>query len=251
MAYTNNQFCWHGLISTDTDKAKAFYSEVMGWTLNEVQMGEDTATFFVNNDIPRAHLMDPPMAGVPSHWNNYLRVDDVDARTQACADAGGNIIKPADDIPPGRFSVVQTPSGAIVSLFHEADETTAKNAPRDDGGVAWVELWSKDIQTDLAFLNKALGLTWSEMDMPNGKYFLLENNGESIHAGAMQSQDPNTPACFALWFAVENVDETVTRSSNNGGNTIAPAFDVPGVGRLAILQDPAGGVFGVIKSAEG
>ena len=32
MAYANNKFCWHGCVSTDVEKAKAFYPEVLGWT---------------------------------------------------------------------------------------------------------------------------------------------------------------------------------------------------------------------------
>jgi hypothetical protein len=42
-------------------------------------MGDSKATMVNVNDSIMAHYMAPPMPGVPSHWNNYLRVDDVDA----------------------------------------------------------------------------------------------------------------------------------------------------------------------------
>ena len=250
MAYANNRFCWHGCISTDTDKAKAFYSEVMGWSLLEQQMGDETATMFVNAGIPRAHLMAPPMDGVPSHWNNYLRVDDIDAATAACAANGGQVLVPVTQIPPGHFSVVQSPSGAALSLFHEADEASAQNAPDDVGGVTWTELWSKDIDKDLAWLQASLGITSETMPMPTGDYHLLQWNGESIKAGAMQAQSDESPACWMVWFKVEDVNDTLGRAGNNGGNVIMPAQDVPGVGTLAVIADPTGGVFGVIKPAE-
>lgn len=30
MAYTNHKFCWHGIISTNVDASKAFFTEVIG-----------------------------------------------------------------------------------------------------------------------------------------------------------------------------------------------------------------------------
>jgi long-chain acyl-CoA synthetase len=86
MAYKNLHFCWHGIISTDVDKASAFYPETIGWKLQKFPMGDEEATMLVANEIPRAHIIAPPMDGVPSHWNNYLRVEDVDATAQAAID---------------------------------------------------------------------------------------------------------------------------------------------------------------------
>lgn len=246
MAYANNKFCWHGCVSTDVEKAKAFYPEVLGWTAMDVEMGTETATMLVNNGVPRAHLMAPPMEGVPSHWSNYLRVDDVDARTAACVANGGTLVAPAMDIPPGRFSVVNSPSGATVCLFHERDEAGANNAPRDEGGVTWTELWSKDLAADLAWLKSALGITSSEMEMPTGTYHLLESDGVQINAGAMQSTMDEAPAMWLTWIHVANVDETLERANNNGGGTIMPGMDVPNVGRLAVIRDSTGAVLGVM-----
>ena len=80
MAYTNNRFCWHGVISTDTAKTTPFYNEVLGWTSETVKMGDSDATFFAAADGKnRAHTRGPEMDGEPSHWNNYLRVENVDA----------------------------------------------------------------------------------------------------------------------------------------------------------------------------
>ena len=151
MAYNNLEFCWHGVISTDTEKAKSFYAAALPWTVQTVPMGDSDATMFAANNIPRAHLMAPPMEGVPSHWDNYLRVEDVDASTAAAVANGGKLIVPGTDIPPGRFSVVASPSGAMISLFHEADPTSA-NAPAGPGSVHWVELHSTNLEADLAWL---------------------------------------------------------------------------------------------------
>ncbi len=56
-----------------------------------------------------------------------------------------------------------------------------------------------------------------------------------------------TPNFWLAYFAVEDTDATVARAEELGGAVAAPAFDVPGVGRMAVLTDPQGAVFAVIQ----
>jgi uncharacterized protein len=249
MAYENNKFCWHGVISTDTDQAKAFYPNVLGWQVQTTQMGDQEATMFAGADgVARAHLMAPPMDGVPSHWDNYLRVDDVDARTAAAAANGGSIVVPPNDIPPGRFSVVTSPSGAMICLFHEADEAASTNAGAGHGSIHWVELHSKDLDADIAWIKSTLGLGTQEMPMPEGKYFILTDGEEQV-GGAMVGMNPDAPSMWLTWVQVPNIDEVVELAATHGGQALAPTMDMPGIGRMAVLMDPTGGVFGAITPA--
>ncbi|MCO4745672.1 MAG: VOC family protein [Proteobacteria bacterium] len=245
MAYINNEFCWHGILSTDVDKAKAFYTEVLGWTAADVDMGGQTSTMLAAAGVQRAHLMAPPVAGIPSHWENYLRVDDVDARTAAAVEAGGTLVMPAMDIPPGRFSVIASPSGAHLHLFHEADEASATNPPDGDGSIHWVELHSKDLDADVAWLKAFLGLTTETMDMPDGKYFVLKD-GDTQVGGAMAGMNPDAPAMWLTWVRVADVDACLARVTQHGGAVHAPIMEVPGIGRMAVVADNTGGVFGII-----
>ncbi len=249
MAYRNNAFCWHGVMSTDPEKAAAFYGEVIGWSVEKVEMGGDEAMMFAAADVPRAHLMAPPVEGVPSHWENYLRVDDVDVRTAAAAASGGAVIVPPTDIPPGRFSVVSSPSGAAVALFHEADEATATNAPEGPGSIHWVELHSRDLTADLAWLEAALGIGHETMPMSNGmKYNILTSEGRQI-GGAMAGMKKETPAMWLAWIQVEDIEACIERVGNHGGATLSPLTVEPGIGRMAIVRDSTGAVFGVITPA--
>ena len=247
MAYTNNAFCWHGVISTDVDTAANFYTQVLPWSKMTTPMGDETATMFTAADIPRAHLMAPPMAGVPSHWDNYLRVEDVDAATAAASANGGTVVVPCTDIAPGRFSVVTSPSGAMLSLFRESDDS-AQNAPGGDGAIHWTELHSKDLEADLAWLEATFGITHDLMPMPNGDYFVLKS-GEAMVGGAMNAMSDEAPAMWLTWIQVANVDQTVEAATSNQGKVLSPVMDVPNVGRMAVLMDPTGGVFGAITPA--
>lgn len=54
MADDDNRFCWHGVISTDPDKAASFYSSVLGWGVLKQPMGDEEATMLTAGGVPRA-----------------------------------------------------------------------------------------------------------------------------------------------------------------------------------------------------
>ncbi len=249
MAYTNNRFCWHGVISSDTAKTTPFYTTVLGWTAQEMQMGDETATMFSASDsVPRAHTRAPAMEGEPNYWSSYLRVENVDASLASAIENGGKVLVPATDIPPGRFAAVASPSGAVFNLFHEADPSST-NAGDCDGAIHWVELHSTDTATDLAWLAASFGITHQTMNMEGmGDYHILLS-GETQVGGCMAQQHEGAPSMWLPWVRLDEVDSAVNRAAESGGNVIAPLFDVPGIGRMSILADPVGGVFGVIKPA--
>ena len=246
MAYETNRFCWHGVLSTDVDKARAFYAEVIGWKVEEMEMGGEKAVMFAAGGVPLAHLMEPPMPGVPSHWQNYLRVEDVDKTLGEVEKAGGKVIAPATDIPPGRFAVIQTPSGAAFSLFHEADEGTAEHHPGGELGVHWTELHSQDIDKDLAFLKTVLGFEVQSNDMPGGmKYHILQHGGKD-RGGAMQAMSKEAPSHWLSWVAVPDVDAALERVKQHGGQAFSDIMEMEGIGRMVPVADNTGGAFGII-----
>ncbi len=247
MAYTNHRFCWHGVISTDTATTTPFYGTVLGWDVQTVPMGGEDMTLFAATDGKgRAHTRSP-MGEEPSHWSSYFRVEDVDASAQAAAKNGGSILVPPTDIAPGRFSTVASPSGATFNLFHEADPESA-NPEGVEGGIHWVELHSTDLKADLAWLKACFGISSQIMEMPAGPYHVLMS-GETTVGGAMAQMHAGAPSMWLPWVQIDAVDEAVDRAAAAGGNVVAPLWEVDGVGRLAIVADPTGGVFGVIRPA--
>lgn len=245
MAFANNAFCWNGIITTDVDATLAFFPEVLGWSVQRTTMDGDEVVMLANAERPIAHVRSPQMEGEPSWWNNYLRVEDVDAAVEAVEAQGGKVLVPPTDIVPGRFATVTTPSGAAFTLFHEASEEDSTDAPSSEGFVHWIDLHSTDIEADLAFLKSALGFATQTMDMPNGPYHILDPEG-AARAGAMKGAHPEAPSMWMSWVAVGNVDETLERVSRHGGKVVGPAWEAPGVGRMAIAADPAGVTFGII-----
>jgi predicted enzyme related to lactoylglutathione lyase len=113
-------FCWDELMTTDPHAAAKFYADLVGWTTEEMDMGEGGKYLMMKRgDVMAAGMMKmPPGVDAPPHWLSYIHVADVDASTTKARELGATIHGEPRDIPEiGRFSVLQDPAGAVIALF--------------------------------------------------------------------------------------------------------------------------------------
>jgi predicted enzyme related to lactoylglutathione lyase len=113
-------FCWYELGATDDEAAKKFYSELLGWTYKEGDAGGMNYAEITAGGQPcgGVYKMGPEYGEAPSHWMAYVAVDDVDASAKRVEELGGKVCVPPTDIPNvGRFSVINDPTGATLSLI--------------------------------------------------------------------------------------------------------------------------------------
>lgn len=119
--------------------------------------------------------------------------------------------------------------------------------------VAWNELVSADTAASREFYAELLG--WSAREVPaagGGTYTLFSENGSEV-AGMLAPPDETWAAAAGAprWFAymaVEDIDAAAARAAELGGAVLRPPFDIPGVGRIAIVADPAGAAFGLLQA---
>src|ERR1700739_3708554 len=91
------KFGWYELMTPDTKAAGKFYSDVVGWTTQEMP-GGDSGTYTTFN-IGNAGIAG--MLTIPGHtaWVGYISVDDVDAHVEKIVEAGGKTLRPRTDSP--------------------------------------------------------------------------------------------------------------------------------------------------------
>jgi predicted enzyme related to lactoylglutathione lyase len=58
---------------------------------------------------------------------------------------------------------------------------------------------------------------------------------------------PGGPSGWFTYMAVDDVDARVVAAEKEGAVLCMPVFEVPTVGRIAILQDPTGAMIGWMK----
>jgi predicted enzyme related to lactoylglutathione lyase len=237
------------LITPDQAAAQRFYGPLFGWEFAEVPMGEDGyyVTFAKEGDPVGGIGGQPPgVAGHPAWWGVYLAVDDVDATTARVTELGGTVdAGPFDVMEHGRMSAIRDPSGAWVNLWQAKSHPGTQRA-NEPGTPIWNELISTDLPAATAFYADLLGVGWEEQPMDGGAaYTCLVVDGRQV-GGAMPPMAEGVPSHWNVYFNVESVDETVAKVTDLGGAVVAPAFDVPGVGRMAVLADPQGATFNLM-----
>ncbi|WP_425040818.1 VOC family protein [Primorskyibacter sp. S187A] len=117
------------------------------------------------------------------------------------------------------------------------------------GEVHWTELATRDVTATRAYYTEVCGWSWSEMPMPDGTYHVAMM-GEQMVCGLYDMSDTpgmeNVPAHWLTIFAVTDVESAVEATKAQGGQILRAPFDVPEVGRIAIVTDPSGAALGLM-----
>jgi hypothetical protein len=250
---------WFELMTSDPSGAQAFYSALFGWTLQRHDMGEyGHYTIFQldGRDVAAASPLTPEQRerGAPPHWGVYFQVDDADASAAAVADRGGTVLAPPFEVMDHlRMAVCADPEQAVFML-DQPRRHPGVGAIREPNAVCWVELATRDLARAEAFYAGLFG--WDMADhhaSPPGGYRIF-GNGDDTHLGGllrMTEEWGDMPSHWSIYLQVEDVDATIARAVALGGALCFPAFDAPGVGRIARIDDPAGAGFYVIRFVEG
>lgn len=115
-----NSLCWFELVTPDSAKASAFYTQLFPWKAEKFP-GPTDYTVMKRKDGTSAggvFQITEEMKGTPPHWMLYFAVDNCDATCNKVQQAGGKVFMPAKDIPEvGRFAILQDPQGALFSIL--------------------------------------------------------------------------------------------------------------------------------------
>lgn len=252
--YAPGTFCWVELGTLDGEAAKKFYTELFGWTFNDVPMGPSevyTMLKLDGKDVGALYRLTSEMrsAGVPPHWLSYVSVTNVDESAAKAKDLGATLMKdPFDVMDVGRMAVVQDPTGAVFALWQAGTHKGAgvTNVPNS---FCWNELATPDTTKAGDFYTGLFGWGKDVREMSPGFSYTSFTNGDR-QAGGMYKPTPDMgeiPPNWLTYFAVSDADAKVKKAIELGAKAIVPPSDIPEVGRFAVIEDPQGAVFGIIK----
>lgn len=235
---------WVDLGSPDIAASAAFYSSLFGWEC--VDQGEEAGHYTIGMLRGKAAAaIGPAMNPGPPYWTTYFSVADADAAATLIAAAGGTVVVPPIDVlDVGRMAVAQDPTGGFFSIWQPRAHIGSEIV-NEPGALCWNELQTRDVDTALTFYERVFGFTTKRSD----EYNEIELGGRIV-AGcmAMPAEVPaEVPTNWLVYFAVADTDASVSRAQELGASVVVPAMDIPDIGRFAVLSDPQGAVFAVIK----
>lgn len=117
------------------------------------------------------------------------------------------------------------------------------------GEIAWNELATSDVGSVTGFYGDLLGWEAKAWPMPGGGTYWVWRRNETDLAGAFQMEGPQFEGKSPQWvvyITVDDCDAACEKVGALGGKVMQPPFDVPEVGRVAMVADPTGAVFGIM-----
>ncbi len=108
---TVGAMCWNELMTRDAAAAQAFYSKLLGWEF----IDDNGYIHIINRGRNNGGIlqMDERFGNMPSVWQAYFTVADIDEATRRVEELGGAVVMAKHEAPgTGTFSVVKDPAGS-------------------------------------------------------------------------------------------------------------------------------------------
>jgi predicted enzyme related to lactoylglutathione lyase len=245
-----NKPAWVDLSSSDAAASRDFYAKLFGW---KVEVNPDPQY----GGYAMANIGDQQVAGIgpkmsaeaPTAWNIYIGTDDAKGLADKVQKAGGKVIAPPFAVgDQGQMAVFQDPSGAFISAWEP--KQMGSFPTNIANGFGWAELNARGIDKALPFYKNVFGWTVKTSEMGEGMppYNEFQLGGQSVAGGTemMPMVPKEVPSYWLVYFTVDDVDSSAKKATANGAQELMGPTDFPG-GRFAILRDPQGATFGLLK----
>lgn len=122
----------------------------------------------------------------------------------------------------------------------------------EHGVFHWNELMTNDPEGAKDYYGATIGWTFDAMDMDQGGTYWICMSGEKPCGGIMSMQGVAPEGSSPHWFSYLAVDDLAARlekAKSIGGTVLREPFTVPGIGTIAMVQDPQGAAMGWIEPA--
>jgi len=117
------------------------------------------------------------------------------------------------------------------------------------GGIGWNELVSTDAGSARSFYGDLFG--WTSQPFPADPAYSILRIGAKPVGGLMQAPGSGVPSHWLHYVMVTDLDASIAKAVRLGGGVRVPSMTVPDVGRIAVLADPQGAVFGLCEPPSG
>jgi predicted enzyme related to lactoylglutathione lyase len=241
--------CWVDLFTSDPDRARLFYGELLGWVSESAGPEYGGYINFSHAGLPVAGCMaNDGSQGAPDMWSVYLATDSAAATVEAAVAHGGQASVPAMAVGDlGHMAMMVDSGGAAIGAWQPGRHPgfTVLGEP---GTPNWFELHARDYAGSLKFYAAVFqGDVHTMSDTSDFRYSTL-GEGPAAVAGIMDAGaflPTGAPARWVIYFGTANIDTALERLVELGGSVVIPAADTP-FGRIAEVCDPTGALFRLV-----
>jgi len=246
---------WVDVAVPDLDAAADFYSAIFGWDVEEAGDPEQTGGYRMASLGGRyvAGIAPIQSEGQPPSWGTYMSTENADGTAAKVREAGGTVLtEPFDVMEAGRMAVFADPEGAVFCVW-QPNQHPGAQLVNETGAFGWNELNTRDPDAAKTFYGAVFAWRAQKFDIDGGPDYVTWHIGdEEASVGGMidmrGSVPDEIPPHWMVYFNVDDTDATIDQVKERGGDVAFGPTEIPNVGRFAVLRDPQGAHFAVIKT---
>ena len=245
---------WIDLTSPDLVISARFYGGLLGWETalrGPVEMTGGYLSFRVQG-LDVAGLGRMADDDEPPAWTTYFAVDDIDDAAAAVTRNGGGVLQAPVEMPEaGHRALFTDPTGAVFGVWQSGGHRGA-DLIGPAGAMCWNQLASRNIEASKRFYGEVFGWEASTTPYETSTYTSFRLDGREI-AGMVEmdrSWPRGLPSHWMTYVRVDDCDAVAAQAAELGGEVSVEPYDMPPIGRTAVLGDPHGAVFSILTPNE-
>ena len=118
------------------------------------------------------------------------------------------------------------------------------------GMPCWVDLMTDDPAAARAFYTAMFGWTFEVGGPESGHYAMAKLGGRNVAGLGGKRAGDSAPNAWTLYLAVDDLEATCVKVGEAGGRVVVPPMQVMEAGRMAVVQEPTGGMFGLWQAGK-
>lgn len=251
---------WHDLLTPDLAADERFYSGLFGWSFREMQRGRRPYAVAYADGVPVAGLLERPLprdGARAAQWLGFISSDDVDASVRRALSLGAQARASAHDYAGrGRQAVLTDPQGITFGVL----SSTGGDPPdvlAEPGEWIWSALFTRDPENETAFYQDVFGYDVYDLndvteegqaaEAQAAEHIELASNGYArATVNSLPARTPQRPSRWLHFVRVDSVWSAAAKAQTLGARVVLPPRDDRQGGRIAVLADPSGALFGVM-----
>jgi len=239
-------------MSADTDRARDFYSGLLGWECEDPSPEFGGYANFTLDGVRVAGLMSKAEPEMPDVWSVYIDVPDAAAAAGRVTANGGRVFVGPDAVGDlGTMVVCSDVGGAVIGMW-QAGEHAGFTIHNEPNAPAWFELLTPAYDKSLEFYRAVFDWDLSDVSEGDDFRYSVVKIGALQYAGIMDSAGvvpEGVPPCWQVYFQIADADASSEKLLELGGTVERGAEDTP-YGRLVSCADPMGAGFKLIQPNE-
>jgi predicted enzyme related to lactoylglutathione lyase len=146
------------------------------------------------------------------------------------------------------MAIATDPTGGVFGIW-QATGMIGAAVYNEPGGLYWEDARLVDPAAGKQFYRDVFGYTYQPVPGAPDDYGTFHLGGNPLGGmGGMMGAAEGTPSHWLAYFAAADVDAAVAAAEQGGGSVLMPAANTPW-GRMAVVTDPFGAPFAVMKPA--